>query len=410
MSAATALSRTLQAGALLVAATLLVLVLEPLQLTPDSSSQPQAVAHVTAKASHPPRVLPARPMQNGKGRPVPPPKRGANRGTAKSTARAQANGKPVRTKGRPRRKTQPQEGVTDPLLAPLSAQGKGLPRHIFQRGRNKAGARPEARAGPPTGVRAGSAADAWQEAEGSAAEAPTMPPIPSEWDALSGNGAKGALSDVQYESRPEATLELEDLSLAPAKAPVAGGMAGSWAGHSMPPISHKGLSSRGNVSQSSPMRIPMRPPRPWNVSEREWDERKWEEPVPVQNISELLQRVDWYERRYSWAERGGNPKAPPLNGLTWGPDKGSRGKGSGSDLVSDVFGTGRKYYWVIGGGDKCAGESHFSWSFTCVAAEARMLNRTFVLDLELCLHPVHNFGKMVINPLAAYYNVEHMVT
>jgi len=74
-------------------------------------------------------------------------------------------------------------------------------------------------------------------------------------------------------------------------------------------------------------------------------------------------------------------------------------------LVHQVFGAGRAYYWAIGSGDKCAGEFHFTDSLDCVAAEAAHLNRTLVLDPEVCLHPDHRRAPLARQPLAAYYDL-----
>ncbi|KAL6996869.1 hypothetical protein U1Q18_006997 [Sarracenia purpurea var. burkii] len=44
-----------------------------------------------------------------------------------------------------------------------------------------------------------------------------------------------------------------------------------------------------------------------------------------------------------------------------------------------------KYLYYSHGGDYCKGMNHFLWSFLCALGEAQYLNRTFVMDLSICL-------------------------
>ncbi|XP_047320097.1 uncharacterized protein LOC124924088 [Impatiens glandulifera] len=44
-----------------------------------------------------------------------------------------------------------------------------------------------------------------------------------------------------------------------------------------------------------------------------------------------------------------------------------------------------KYLYYSRGGDYCKGMNHFQWSFLCALGEAQYLNRTFVMDLSICL-------------------------
>ncbi|XP_027161269.1 uncharacterized protein LOC113762158 [Coffea eugenioides] len=53
----------------------------------------------------------------------------------------------------------------------------------------------------------------------------------------------------------------------------------------------------------------------------------------------------------------------------------------GSDLA---FRNGR-YLYYSHGGDYCKGMNHYLWSFLCALGEAQYLNRTFVMDLSICL-------------------------
>lgn len=58
----------------------------------------------------------------------------------------------------------------------------------------------------------------------------------------------------------------------------------------------------------------------------------------------------------------------------------------GSD---SAFRNGR-YLYYSRGGDYCKGMNHYMWSFLCALGEAQYLNRTFVMDLSVCLAAEHN--------------------
>ncbi|KAJ8770116.1 hypothetical protein K2173_011211 [Erythroxylum novogranatense] len=49
-----------------------------------------------------------------------------------------------------------------------------------------------------------------------------------------------------------------------------------------------------------------------------------------------------------------------------------------------------KYLYYSRGGDYCKGMNQYLWSFLCGLGEAMYLNRTFVMDLRLCLSGAHN--------------------
>lgn len=51
-----------------------------------------------------------------------------------------------------------------------------------------------------------------------------------------------------------------------------------------------------------------------------------------------------------------------------------------------------KYLFYGRGGDHCKKMSHYLWSFLCALGEAQYLNRTLVLDLNLCLSSSNNPG------------------
>ncbi|KAK9157498.1 hypothetical protein Scep_004072 [Stephania cephalantha] len=44
-----------------------------------------------------------------------------------------------------------------------------------------------------------------------------------------------------------------------------------------------------------------------------------------------------------------------------------------------------RYLYYSRGGDYCKGMNHYIWSFLCALGEAQYLNRTFVMDLSVCL-------------------------
>ncbi|CAH9130511.1 unnamed protein product [Cuscuta epithymum] len=52
------------------------------------------------------------------------------------------------------------------------------------------------------------------------------------------------------------------------------------------------------------------------------------------------------------------------------------------------FGRG-KYLVYSGSGDRCKSMNHYLWSFMCALGEAQFLNRTFVMDLSICLNKMY---------------------
>ncbi|RVW48709.1 hypothetical protein CK203_076137 [Vitis vinifera] len=71
-----------------------------------------------------------------------------------------------------------------------------------------------------------------------------------------------------------------------------------------------------------------------------------------------------------------------------------------------------KYLYYSRGGDYCKGMNHFLWSFLCGLGEAQYLNRTFVMDLSICLAATYNpsnkdeegkdFRKVPVRKVATY--------
>ncbi|OIW20789.1 hypothetical protein TanjilG_23169 [Lupinus angustifolius] len=59
-------------------------------------------------------------------------------------------------------------------------------------------------------------------------------------------------------------------------------------------------------------------------------------------------------------------------------------------LGSQVNFRNGKYLYYSRGGDYCKGMNHYMWSFLCGLGEAMYLNRTFVMDLSMCLAATYN--------------------
>ncbi|CAI5524522.1 unnamed protein product [Closterium sp. Naga37s-1] len=89
------------------------------------------------------------------------------------------------------------------------------------------------------------------------------------------------------------------------------------------------------------------------------------------------------------------------------------GARSASSAISASGARGRikgsqRFYMVTGEGDYCAGESHWTWSFLCAAAEAKLLNRTLIIPMARCLDARHTLSHLTEEkPLALYYDMDH---
>lgn len=59
-------------------------------------------------------------------------------------------------------------------------------------------------------------------------------------------------------------------------------------------------------------------------------------------------------------------------------------------ISSDAAFRRGRYLYYSRGGDYCKGMNHYMWSFLCALGEAQYLNRTFVMDLSLCLASQYN--------------------
>ncbi|KAL9370295.1 hypothetical protein Peur_041494 [Populus x canadensis] len=69
-----------------------------------------------------------------------------------------------------------------------------------------------------------------------------------------------------------------------------------------------------------------------------------------------------------------------------------------------------KYLYYSRGGDYCKGMNHYMWSFLCGLGEAMYLNRTFVMDLSICLAGNYNLdGKdQEGKDFRFYFDFEHL--
>eukprot|EP00245_Coleochaete_scutata_P004187 TRINITY_DN16464_c0_g6_i1.p1 TRINITY_DN16464_c0_g6~~TRINITY_DN16464_c0_g6_i1.p1 ORF type:complete len:347 (-),score=42.89 TRINITY_DN16464_c0_g6_i1:1-897(-) len=63
--------------------------------------------------------------------------------------------------------------------------------------------------------------------------------------------------------------------------------------------------------------------------------------------------------------------------------------------------------------DWCTGIRHYRWSLSCALGEAVYLGRTFVLDLDICLHKAHHRLKgeddNVLRDFRMYFDLDHLM-
>ncbi|WVZ59160.1 hypothetical protein U9M48_009352 [Paspalum notatum var. saurae] len=72
------------------------------------------------------------------------------------------------------------------------------------------------------------------------------------------------------------------------------------------------------------------------------------------------------------------------------------------------FSRGR-YLIYMGGGERCKGMNHFVWGFLCALGEAQFLNRTLVMDLNVCLNARYTAsGKDEDRDFRLYFDFEHL--
>nr|XP_043627902.1 uncharacterized protein LOC122599449 [Erigeron canadensis] len=101
--------------------------------------------------------------------------------------------------------------------------------------------------------------------------------------------------------------------------------------------------------------------------------------------------------------------------------KGNKSKVSPSfndDQINDtiaVIGSGSafrngKYLYYSRGGDYCKNMNHYIWSLLCALGEAQYLNRTFVMDLSICLASKHSLSNKDEEgkDFRFYFDFEHL--
>lgn len=71
-----------------------------------------------------------------------------------------------------------------------------------------------------------------------------------------------------------------------------------------------------------------------------------------------------------------------------------------------------KYLYYTRGADYCKSMNQFMWSFLCALGEAKYLNRTFVMDLDICLSAENNLGHEDEpgKDFRYYFDYEHLET
>lgn len=79
-------------------------------------------------------------------------------------------------------------------------------------------------------------------------------------------------------------------------------------------------------------------------------------------------------------------------------------------LGSDSAFSNGKYLYYSQGGDYCKSMNHYIWSFLCALGEAQYLNRTFVMDLSLCLASMYTSSKKDEEgkDFRYYFDFEHL--
>ncbi|KAJ0853202.1 hypothetical protein HanRHA438_Chr14g0648441 [Helianthus annuus] len=79
-------------------------------------------------------------------------------------------------------------------------------------------------------------------------------------------------------------------------------------------------------------------------------------------------------------------------------------------LGSDLAFRNGKYLYYSRGGDYCKNMNHYIWSFLCALGEAQYLNRTFVMDLSVCLASTYTSSKKDEEgkDFRFYFDFEHL--
>ncbi|KAF5725523.1 hypothetical protein HS088_TW23G00246 [Tripterygium wilfordii] len=127
-----------------------------------------------------------------------------------------------------------------------------------------------------------------------------------------------------------------------------------------------------------------------NRKEKSWrkyrDFRRFEIGIGVNCSYKVAHATGWHSglnarrarSRFNGTRSGGNAKIAPA---VRDPEINDTIQTLGSE---SNFRKG-KYLYYSRGGDYCKGMNHYIWSFMCGLGEAMYLNRTFVMDLSICL-------------------------
>ncbi|KAL1567567.1 hypothetical protein AAHA92_03033 [Salvia divinorum] len=62
---------------------------------------------------------------------------------------------------------------------------------------------------------------------------------------------------------------------------------------------------------------------------------------------------------------------------------------NGDRLMEEPFSRGKYLVYAGGDGDRCHGMGYYSWKFMCALGEAEFLNRTLVVDMNVCLSKIY---------------------
>ncbi|CAI5967252.1 unnamed protein product [Closterium sp. NIES-65] len=103
------------------------------------------------------------------------------------------------------------------------------------------------------------------------------------------------------------------------------------------------------------------------------------------------------------ASSAGGSEGGNASGGSGGAGDASSARGAGGESWGS-----ERFYMVTGEGDYCAGESHWTWSFLCAAAEAKALNRTLIIPMARCLDARHTLSHLTEEkPMVLYYAMDH---
>ncbi|KAL1323282.1 hypothetical protein HN51_033625 [Arachis hypogaea] len=139
-----------------------------------------------------------------------------------------------------------------------------------------------------------------------------------------------------------------------------------------------------------------------NKREKSWRKYRDFRRFKLQLTDDCKYKVVHAGRWHSGSNARRNPALRPRNE---GARSGANGKGKAlpkisnrDDEINDTIPTlgsainfrNGKYLYYSRGGDYCKGMNHYMWSFLCGLGEAMFLNRTFVMDLSVCLAATYN--------------------